>query len=274
MTLFNMTFGIIGGAIVMIPLLFVSKTWIKGLIALCALAAVFLGSALSQEYLYPHYLLWRFEKEVGSQPIFVLIAENHPEQYKDYIQKIQKSFSKTDDIAVVTTYTAELLNRIFNEHLEKAPNDPIDLYLKSTVELYRYLYTKMPQAIVVMETGSRTQSVDLKELSQDLTFETLLNRLLDSKKLIIQDSIKSPVNVNNNDTAKLALEKIYDNLTKKFGAEIIRNVFVPSDVPVPARVSSLVILEFYGEIMATGKETAGDIMRYIGSKNYQAESKK
>jgi hypothetical protein len=274
MTLFNMTIGIIGGAIAVIPLFFVSRNWAKGLIAIFAITIAFLSNALSQEYLYPQYLLWRFEKEINSQPIFILIAENHPKEYKEYIQNIQKSFKKTDDIAVVTNYTAALLNRIFNEHLEKAPNDPIDLYLKSTVELYNYLYTKMPQAIVVMETGSRGQSVDFKELTQDLTFETLLNRLLDTKKLIIQDSIKSPVKDFNHDNAKQALEKIYDNLSQKFGAEIIRNVFIPSEAPVPPRVSSLVILEFYGEIIATGKDTAGDIMRYIGSKNYQAESKK
>lgn len=274
MALFNVTIGIVAGALAMIPLFFVTRNWAKGAIAILALACAFLGNAISQEYFYPHYLLWRFEKVVQSQPVFILIAQNHPQQYQDYINKIKYSFKKSEDIAIVSGYTAELLNRIFNEHLEKAPDDAIDLYLKSTLELYRYLYTKMPQAIVVLETGSRAQSVDLKELSQDLTFETLLGRLLDTKKLIIQESIKSPVSSHQSEKAREALEKIYDNLSKKFGPEIIRNVFVPSDIPVPPRISSLVILEFYSEIIATGKETAGDIMRYIGSKNYQAETKK
>lgn len=273
MTFFNVIIGLIAGTLALVPIFFVKRSSTKTLIAIIALLVAFMVGLLSQRYLYPQYLLWRFEKVLATQPVFILISQNHPEEYQKYLNNIKSGFKKKEDINVVSSATAELLNRIFNEHLEKAPNDPIDLYLKSTIELYRYLYTKMPQAIVMMETGRLTSNVDLTTLTQDLTFETLLSHLLDSKKLIIQDSIKSPVNTVSATDANTKLEKIYDNLSQKFGPEIIRNVFIPSEVPVPPRVSSLVILEFYSEILATGKENAGEIMRYIGSKNYKAEKK-
>lgn len=271
MTFFSVIIGLLIGTIVFIPIFFIKQKSTRVLIAIITILMVFLGAIVSQRYLYPHYLLWRFEKVLATQPVFILIAQNHPEEYKKYLNEIQSGFKRSADIDLVSSATAGLLNKIFNEHLEKAPNGPIDLYLKSTIELYRYLYTKMPQAIVMMETGRPANNVDLAQLSQDLTFETLLSHLLDSKKLIIQDSIKSPVNTLNSTDANGRLEKIYESLSQKFGPEIIRNVFIPSDVPVPPRISSLVILEFYSEILATGKENAGEIMRYIGSKNYKAQ---
>ena len=224
-----------------------------------------IGTQISQQYLYPHYLLWRFEKSIQQQPVFILIEKNHPKEFQAYMANVKQSFRKSSDIKIISSYTSTLLNQIFNSHLEKAPNDPIELYLKSTVELYRYLYTKSPEAIVVLETGRQSTTLDLEQLSEDLVFESYLNRLLDAKKLIIEDSIKSPVEKWDHEKAKLELEKIYDALTQKFGAEIVKAVFVPSETVIPPRVSSIVILEFYDEILATGKQTAGDIMRYIGS---------
>lgn len=265
MAIFNVAMGVVGGAIVVGTMFFVNQKWIKAMIAVVALGVGGGCYFLSQHYLYPRYLLWRFENSLHNQPVFALIEENHPKEFQAYMQKIKQSFKKSEDVVEVTAYTAELLNQVFNAHLAKSPNDPIDLYLKSTMELYRYLFNKLPQAIVMMETGKQASSVDLEQLSQDLVFESYLVRLLDAKKLIIQDSIKSPVIQSNHDRAKAELEKIYDNLSNKFGAEIIRNVFVPSETLIPPKISSLVIIEFYGEILATGKETAGEIMRYIGS---------
>lgn len=274
MTTLNVTVGLIAGLIALLPLLFVKRNSIKLLVAMIAVGVALLGNVFSQQYIYPQYLLYRFEKGLAQQPVFILIAKNHPEEYKKYLSDIKKEFHNKEDINAVSQTTSALLNRIFNQHLEKAPNDPIDLYLKSTIELYRYLHTKMPELVVMVEIGKQSSNVDLSKLSEDLTFETLLGHLLDSKKLIIQDSIKSPVNTINAEAANASLEKIHNNLSQKFGEEIIKNVFIPSQVTVPPRVSSLVILEFYSEILATGKENAGEIMRFIGSKNAQSQKKK
>lgn len=238
---------------------------LKIIVAVSALIVGTIGYFLSSHYLYPRYLLWRFEKSLHQQPVFILIEKNHPKEFQTYMEKINKSFKKSEDIVAITSYTAELLNQVFSEHLKKSPNDPIILYLQSTIELYQYLLSKMPEAVAMIETGKNISSVDLEQLEQDLAFQSYLTRLLEAKKLIIQDSIKSPVTQNDNDKAKAELEKIYDNLSAKFGAEIIRHVFVPSEMVIPPKISAIVIIAFYSEILATGKETAGDIMRYIGS---------
>lgn len=265
MAFFNIAIGLIGSVVVIGAVFFVHQRRIKGALFAVALVVGFLGYFLSQHYLYPRYLLWRFEKALHNQSVFVLIEKNHPKEFQVYIEKIKQSFKKTEDVAAVTGYTAELLNQIFNAHLEKSPNDPIELYLKSTIELYRYLFNKMPEAVVMLETGKKISSIDIEKLSEDLMFNSYLTRLLDAKKLIIQDSIQSSILQLNHDKAKAELEKIHDSLSNKFGAEIIRGVFVPSDVAIPPKIASLVIIEFYSEILATGKETAGDIMRYVGS---------
>lgn len=265
MAIFNVLIGLSGALIVGAGIFLVNQKWLKVILIIAALSIGGLCYGLSQHYLYPRYLLWRFENSLHNQPVFVLIQQNHPIEFQAYMQKIKQSFKKSADVVEVTAHTAELLNQVFNVHLAKSPNEPINLYLQSTIELYRYLFNKLPQAIVMMETGKQMESGDVEQLSQDLVFESYLIRLLEAKKLIIQDSIKSPVIQSNHDKAKAELEKIYDNLSTKFGAEIIRNVFVPSEAAISPKVSSLVILEFYGEILATGKETAGEIMRYIGS---------
>lgn len=265
MVIFNIAIALIGAVLVMSAIFFVNQKWLKVGLAVSAVAAGACCYFLSNHYLYPRYLLWRFENSLYQQPVFILIEKNHPKEFQLYIEKINKSFKKSEDVTIITSYTAELLNQVFSQHLEKSPNDPINLYLQSTIELYRYLLSKMPQAVVMIETGKNISSVELEQLDQDLVFQSYLTRLLEAKKLIIQDSIQSPVTQTNHDKAKAELEKIYDNLSAKFGPEIIRHVFVPSETVIPPKISSIVIIDFYAEILATGKETAGDIMRYIGS---------
>lgn len=267
MAWFNVLVGLLVGGLVMVPLFFVTRNMAKGGIAIAALGSVFIASVVSQQYLYPQYLLWRFEQALQAQPVFVLIQKNHPEAYRAYLEKIRENFRKNQDIGMVTSDTADLVNQIFQQHLAKAPNAPIELFLRSTVELYRYLYTKMPEAIVVMETGRNATSVNLQSLEEDATFRVLLDRLLDTKKLIIQEAMQSPVHQTDATKAKDALNKIYEDLAKKFGAEIMQSVFSPTSVVVPPRISSIVILDFYNEILSTGKETTGDMMRYIASQH-------
>jgi hypothetical protein len=241
--------------------------WLKMSVGIAAISLGVVAMMLSQHYLYPRYLFWRFENTIQQQPVFMLIQQYHPKEYEAYISTVKESFQESENMEVVSSHTANLLNEIFSQHLEKAPNAPIDLYLKSTVELFQYLYTKQPEAVVLIETGRRDPSVDFKELSNDPMFDAYLTRVLDAKKLIIQGSIETPITKWDHEKAKVELEKIYDNLSKKFGAEIIKGIFVPSQTVIPPRVSSMVILELYGEILATGQEKSGDIMRYIGSLN-------
>lgn len=270
MILFNSLVGLAIGVVIAIPLFFAKDKWLKITLLLAALASTVVGSILSENYLYPTYLGWEFERSIQKQPLFKLIAKHHSEEYAKFLVKVKASLHKDPNINIISTYSAELMNHIFYQHLQDAPDEAIFLYLKATVDLYRYLYTVDPRAVVKFENNDSPINVDLNALWQDKTFQVLLNHVLETKELVIEGSLNNPVTKNNENKPGANLEGVVDDLVRKFGGSVVRMVFSTVQASLPAEIAVPVIMDFYAAILSSGKENAGHIMRQIAKEKIKA----
>jgi len=263
MSLFNMFIGLVLGIILLIPYFFIRTKWLKHVFIVLALVGVGVGTKLSQSYLYPYYLGWEFEHDIKKEPLFSLVAKEYPKEFAEFIQKVKKGLHNQASLQEVSVYSSQLMNKIFYQHLQTAPDEVAYLYLKSTIELYRYLYTKDPSAVVLLELGAKEQMNPLQKIWDDKTFKLLFNNLLETKKLLIEDSIQSPAKLPDSQTASPLLDKVVQDLAKKFGEKNVRAAFSNQAHALPAQLVAPIIIGFYSEILAQGKEPAATIMRYI-----------
>ena len=80
--------------------------------------------------------------------------------------------------------------------------------------------------------------------------------------MIIETAIKTPVTTPEPNATTL-MDAVLNQLTVKFGEEFMRLVFSQTLVNVPPNMAANLIISFYSEIVASGKENAGIIMRLI-----------
>jgi hypothetical protein len=262
MAFFSIGIAIILGLIVITPIFFVKNKWAQFAVVIFAITAAAITNELSDHYLYPAYLGWNFEQDIKKQPLFNLIEKTNPQEYNQFIIKVKKSLRKKEDLNLIAIYSSQLMDRIFYQHLQHAPDESIFLNLKATLDLYRYLNTQNPQVIIKFESGSTSTPIDFNTLWEDKTFQMLLNHLLETKRLIIETAIKTPVTTPEPNATTL-MDAVLNQLTVKFGEEFMRLVFSQTLVNVPPNMAANLIISFYSEIVASGKENAGIIMRHI-----------
>lgn len=262
-TLFNVGVGIGFAILALLPFLLMRRKWHLWAVFAISLGFGLVGYMLSKNYLYPHYLGWEFEQQIKKQPLFALIEKHHPEEFKEFINKARKSLSKNEGLDVITSYSTELTNRIFYQHLQTAPDANILQYLKSTLDLYRYLYVIDPRAVVKLENGDESIPVDLQSFWEDKSFQSLLNQVLQAKQKIIEGSITNPAPLPTQEMTTPILNSVLDELIGKFGKDVVRSVFTPTSVKIPPKLAAAVIIDFYAAIVASGPEKAGIVMRHI-----------
>lgn len=263
MTLFNVGVGIGFAILALLPFLLMRKKWHLWAVFAISLGFGLIGYMLSKNYLYPQYLGWEFEQQIKKQPLFALIEKHHPEEFKEFIKKARKSLSKNEGLDAITAYSTELTNRIFYQHLQTAPDENILQYLKSTLDLYRYLYVIDPRAVVKLENGDESIPVDLQSFWEDKSFQSLLNQVLQAKQKIIEGSITNPASLPTQEMTTPILNSVLDELIGKFGKDVVRSVFTPTSVKIPPKLAAAVIIDFYAAIVASGPEKAGIVMRHI-----------
>lgn len=273
MSVISTLIGVGVGAIAIIPAFFVNSKWIRSIVVVTALSMALVTVQLSTAYLYPYYLSWQFEHQLKAYPLFELIAEKHPKEFAQFITKVRYNLRENHDASLISVYSTELVNAIFFQHLKSAPDDAINQYLKATIELYHYLYTQDPRAVIKLEKGDETVPFDFNTLMEDKTFQVLLNNLLEAKKEVIEASIKSPVAVPTEEISAPLLQKVLNELASKYGENIVKLMYIPPQANVPPGVIAQLFIHFYTGIVGAGKENAGLMMRHIASLKEESQLK-
>jgi hypothetical protein len=275
MTFFYVLVVVTVGALLLSPLLYIKKTWLKVVVTLIALGCAGATIPLSQNLLYPEYYAWKVEKEIKKQPLFHIIAERHPKEFAAFISDVKKSYQKTHSSVLMPALAAQLVNRIFIQYLQKAPDDYITLYLKATTTLYEYLNKQDPQAVLNFEQGSSLIFSDqMKSLAQDPEFQKLLNRVLEAKRYLIEATIKSPMPIPTEQEAKPLLNAVLQKLTDSYGDQAVSIMFEKVKPDTSPEMVSKLIIAFYTEIQAAGEAQAGIMMRYLAVLKGQSLEKK
>jgi hypothetical protein len=261
------------GVFFLSPLLFVKRTWLKVLIMVVALAAIGVAIPLTQQYLYPHYAAYRFEKDLQQQPLFQIIAKNHPKEYADFINTVKQNYEKNEGNKTATL-AANLVNRIFLQYLQKAPNEYVGLYLKATIAFYDYLYSVDPSSVIHFEQGNPLiNSGKMQEILEKEEFKNLLSRLLESKRYLIEATLKSSMPIPKEEEAKPLLNVVLQKLIDQYGEKAVATMFSKGGNPDESIESSKLIISFYKQIQGEGEEKAGIMMRYLATLKNQALQK-
>lgn len=260
----NTLIGILVGIIFLIPVFLLTKKWLKFFFAVLAIAGALGAAELSKHYLYPHVLAWQFERKLTSVPLFSMIAKHHPKEYELFMQQVKQSILHGQSEEVIASYSSQLMERIFYQHLETASNDIVMRYLGAMLDLYRFLYTQDPRAVLRMEYGASSTG-DFSAIWADSSFQSLLGQLLEVKMKVIETSIASPVATPTQAEAGPLLQAVLNEMAQKFGEDVVQQMFHPKQEKLPATVIAPLIMDFYARIGSKGPEQAGIMMRYIAS---------
>jgi len=275
MAIFNICVGIIVGIILILPLIVVKQRWARLLIAAIALIVAVFSVQFSEIYLYPRYLAFDFEHEILKEPLFRVIKSAHPKEFAEFIDKVKQNIVQKKDPNIIPLYSAELVNNVFYEHLKNAPDANVALYLKATIDLYRYLYSQDPRAVVKLENSAGNFQYNFDAFIGDKQFSTLLSHLLDTKRLLIEAAIKAPVAAPTQEQAAPLLQTVLKNLAAKYGDNVVQIMFAPPQPNTQANAIANMFIDFYSGILDSGKENAGIIMRHIGNlKSKEIETNK
>jgi len=225
-----------------------------------AILIVIVGATL----LYPSYRGWRFEQEVKRQPLFQLIEKAHPKEFNVFLTKAKADLKEKGNTSAIPLYAAELMDRIFYRHLQYASDDLIFAYLQATINLYRYLNTQDPCAVIKLEDPKSNVSIDLNDLWKDKLFKALLNQLLEAKKKIIETTLTAAASPSN--VGQTWIDQILSGLSQKFGEAVVKSLFSYASTSTDsAEKAASLIIDFYVGIAGMGKEKAGEAMRYMAS---------
>ncbi len=260
----NTLIGVVVGALIITPAFFVNKRWLKVALAIVAVVCALGAAELSKHYVYPRLLGWQFEREVVKHPLFNLIAKNHPQEFAVFVGQVKQGLIAKQPESVMSTYSTQLMGRIFYQHLQTAPNEAILQYLGAVLELYRFLYTQDPRAVLRMEYGQTTTG-DLSAIWEDKNFKVLLNHLLQLKTKVIEASISKPVAPPSQAEAGPLLQGVLQDMAQKYGEELVKQMFVREQTATPANIIAPLIIDFYARIGMQGAQNAGIMMRYIAS---------
>ncbi len=162
----------------------------------------------------PRFLGWQFEHEIKRQPLFALISQHYPAEFQDYINKVQLNLRTNDNPALVAAYSSQLVNSVFYKSLAHAPDDYVALYLKSTIDLYHYLNSQDPKAVIKLENGNNAIEYDLNALYENKDFQNRLTHLLDTKRYVIEAAFKNPVSTPTAAVAEPLLKMLWQRLRK------------------------------------------------------------
>lgn len=262
--MFNIAVAVLAVVLFAIPVLWVKPKRSRVVVLLVALAGGAVGYGLSKVYFYPEYLGWQFERELKKQPLFTLISQKYPIEFQHYIQVVRKNLRDNGNLNVVAASSAELVNSIFYRSLATAPDDYVTLYLKSTLELYHYLNGQDPKAVIKLENGSPEIEFDLSNLYDNKDFQNRLNHLLDTKRYVIEASIKTPVAPPSANVAEPLFKTVMSDLGQKYGDDNVRLAFTNPKAIAP-NLGAQIIIGFYTGVLSQGAENAGTIMRFIAS---------
>lgn len=260
----NTLIGILVGVAIVIPAYFVAKRWQKLSIAALAVMCAIGAAELSRHFFYPYVLGWQFERRISEVPLFDLVAKHHPEQYAVFINQVKQGILHKEPESQLAAYSTQLMERVFYQHLQTAPDEAVMRYLGAMLELYRYLHGQDPRAVLRMEYGQSAKG-DFSEMWEQPNFKKLLAQLLEAKKYVIEASIASPQPIPSKTQATPLLQAQLQEMSQKYGEDMVKELFNRNQGALPANLIAPLVMDFYARMGAQGKEKAGIMMRYIAS---------
>lgn len=212
------------------------------------------------------YLGYVFESKIKSEdPIFALLAQKSPLDFKQYIAKIKNDFI-TEDGNKVPFYTGEYIYSQLKKYSPHATTQSFYDLAKATADLYTKIYAHNPDLVLTIE-------FNLQEI-QPLNFSAMSNTLsqafypvTSAKIMIIKAAINNPqpeLSAADKERAQAIIQNIMRKLSVNYGSNVVADTFNhPNNPTLDHKIAAEVIIQFYQMLLNRGKEDAGLVAKYI-----------
>lgn len=217
-------------------------------------------------YVDNYYFAYNYENSLKqSYPIFQLISEKDPIEYKIYLAKAKKAIISNNDAALEEVNRNFITNE-FNKYVQQASNQSLYEYAKTTLFFYKKIYGTNPQLILKIEFIPSNSNITFTPRERNLIANNI-NILLSSKANVIQSAIVNPQLKLSSEEKKFAKEKIINILqilANEYNHEEVEKVFFHPELAFTnPKSSAAIIISFYKLIIQSGKINCGIILRYM-----------
>lgn len=251
--------GLIAGAV------FYLLTKSKATASLLAGIAIVLAIAATKEYVMPTYYAKVFEHNMRSEsPFMNMLAKNSPQEFNLYIAKVKANILANGDKSNNIYYSSELINSILIKYGSIASNDSLYQYLVTNLTLDKKLLSIDPMLVLAVEFPEKFKG-KIDPTLLNVTGKT--QSLLDAKIAVIQSAMEhpaAPLTDADKQHATDLLREVITDLSKQYGAQTIANALQhPDDPAVDKKAAAQIIISFYEDILAKGKDNAALIIKLM-----------
>jgi hypothetical protein len=240
-------------------------------LSLVTVLVITLAMGLTKVYLIPYYRATTYVSFIkNDDPVIDLISTQYPTLFNTYIHNVKKSLLAHESKDVVLLYKVDLLNEVFALTLMKASNASIYNYYKTELDLYKNLYAIDPKLVLFLEFSGQFAHKPNPTLIITLGGgDDMMQQLITAKENIVTNAINHPQPIltnSQNTQAGEMIAAIFAKIATDFGDQTFTNVTTkPDDPSVDPRTAALLVISFYGDILATGEDKAGMIFKYLNT---------
>ncbi len=224
----------------------------------------------AEHYVVPEAELAYLQHQIKKSPIMNTVAKAEPQRFNTYLHDVRAMLYQGGEPSNALIMAHQLIHDIFPKYLSHASNASIDIYVRSTLTLYRQLEKANPAYVVYAEFPQTVSSTDVIPLLR-YNYNRYIQNRQEAMQMVIRSAINDPQNIDANELGQTILTKIIQNLGDRYGADaVIKTIATPNDPTLARTTEAHIIMAFYQNILKQGTNKAGAIMRFIAS---EAEEK-
>lgn len=259
-------YGVVGGLTGLIAgAVFYLLTKNKATASLLAGIAIVLVIAATKEYVMPAYYAKALEQNLRSEsPFMNMVAKHSPKEFNLYIAEVKNNMLANGDKSNNVYYSSELINSMLIKYGSVASNDSLYQYLIANLALDKQLFSTDPMLVLALEFPEKFKG-KINPTLLNVTGNT--KSLLDAKIAVIQSAMEqpaAPLTDADKQHATDLLREVITDLSKQYGTQTIANSLQHPDSPsVDKKAAAQIIISFYEDIVAKGKDNAALIIKLM-----------
>lgn len=226
---------------------------------------------LCEHYVVPKIELEYLQYQIKKSPIMNILAVVETQRFKGYLQDVRTMLYQGGEPSNALAMAHQLIHDVFPKYLRHASDASIDIYVRSTLTLYRQLEKANPAYVVYAEFPQTISNTEVIPLLRNDYNRYILNRQ-EAMQMVIRSAIDDPKNINLHGNGEASLTRIIKMLGNRYGADtVMKTIATPNDPALTRNTEAAIIIAFYEDVLKQGITTAGSVMRFIASEVQEKE---
>jgi hypothetical protein len=237
------------------------------LLSLLTVITIVFFMGIAKQFIVPVYRATTYAFFLKHEdPSIKLIGSKFPDEYAKYLYLEKQSILNIDRSNFELLYKINFLNSVFSQCLRHASNESIYQYFTDELALYKRLVVFDPSFVLFLEFPNQFTNKPDPVMLLDLSGETIMNRIIQTKTAVILSAINNPqpplTKAEINEASKL-VTGILAKLSDQFGGNTFSDTMQHPANPIDKHASAALIISFYQAILDLGEYDTGIILKYI-----------